>query len=45
MNLQVMAEQSLQIHFDRAIGGSAPPRLIEAMRHAVFSGGARIRPQ
>ena len=45
MNLQKMAEQSLQIHFDRAIGSSAPPRLIEAMRHAVFSGGARIRPQ
>jgi geranylgeranyl diphosphate synthase type II len=38
-------EQALQLHVERAIGPSAPPRLIAAVRHAVFSGGARIRPQ
>jgi len=29
---------------DQAIG-SAPPRLVEAMRYAVFPGGARVRPR
>lgn len=39
------AEKALEFHFERAAGLGAPPRLVEAMRHAVFSGGARIRPQ
>ena len=38
-------EAAISSHFEAAIGPSAPPRLIEAMRYAVFSGGARIRPQ
>jgi geranylgeranyl diphosphate synthase type II len=45
MSLLARAESSLATCFDGAIGTSAPPRLVEAMRHAVFSGGARIRPQ
>ena len=45
MNLHQMAEQALATHFEKALGPTAPPRLIAAMRHAVFSGGARIRPQ
>jgi len=33
------------LHFDAAAGNGAPQRLQAAMQHAVFSGGARIRPQ
>jgi len=45
MSLMERTEQALARHFDAACGHGAPPRLVEAMRHAVFSGGARIRPQ
>ena len=45
MDLHQLAEQSLAAHVNQAIGAHAPPRLVAAMRHAVFSGGARIRPQ
>jgi len=45
MDLHQLAEQALTKHFDQAVGATAPPRLVAAMRHAVFSGGARIRPQ
>ena len=45
MSLMTRAEQALSTHFDLAAGVGAPPRLVAAMRHAVFSGGARIRPQ
>lgn len=45
MDLLKRAENSLEFHFERAAGSGAPPRLVEAMRHAVFSGGARVRPQ
>lgn len=45
MSLMERTEQALSRHFDAACGTGAPPRLVEAMRHAVFSGGARIRPQ
>ncbi|MEY2771911.1 MAG: hypothetical protein RIQ38_2330 [Pseudomonadota bacterium] len=45
MSLMERTEHALARHFDAACGTGAPPRLIEAMRHAVFSGGARIRPQ
>lgn len=45
MDLQQLAEQALTKHFDQAVGANAPARLVAAMRHAVFSGGARIRPQ
>jgi geranylgeranyl diphosphate synthase type II len=45
MSLLIRAEQALNTHFELAAGVGAPPRLVAAMRHAVFSGGARIRPQ
>ena len=45
MSLYARSEKSLVLCFEAAVGLSAPPRLVAAMRHAVFSGGARIRPQ
>ena len=45
MSLMHRTEQALSRHFEAACGHGAPPRLVQAMRHAVFSGGARIRPQ
>lgn len=45
MSLLVRAEQALSTHFEQAAGTEGPPRLVAAMRHAVFGGGARIRPQ
>jgi geranylgeranyl diphosphate synthase type II len=38
-------ESALERQFTLAQGPHAPPRLLAAMRHAVFPGGARIRPQ
>ena len=45
MSLLTRAEAALKLHFDAAAGAGAPQRLQAAMQHAVFSGGARIRPQ
>ena len=45
MSLLKRAEEALRSHFQTAAGVGAPPRLQAAMQHAVFSGGARIRPQ
>jgi len=45
MSLLVRAEKALASCFEGAIGPTAPPLLVAAMRHAVFSKGARIRPQ
>ena len=45
MSLLTRTEHALSAHFDQAAGVGAPSRLVAAMRHAVFSGGARIRPQ
>ena len=45
MSLLIRAEEALKSHFGVAVGSGAPPRLQASMRHAVFSGGARIRPQ
>jgi geranylgeranyl diphosphate synthase type II len=45
MSLLTRTENALSTHFDQAAGVGAPTRLVAAMRHAVFSGGARIRPQ
>ena len=45
MSLLKRAEAALQSHFQTAAGVGAPPRLQAAMQHAVFSGGARLRPQ
>lgn len=38
-------ETALETAIARAEGPGAPPRLAAAMRHAVFSGGARVRPR
>lgn len=45
MSLLTRAEEALKSHFEVAVGVGAPQRLQAAMAHAVFSGGARIRPQ
>ncbi|MFM2119824.1 MAG: hypothetical protein RL722_1292 [Pseudomonadota bacterium] len=38
-------ESALAATLARADGPGGPPRLLAAMRHAVFPGGARVRPQ
>jgi geranylgeranyl diphosphate synthase type II len=38
-------EQALDEALSRAEASGAPPRLAAALRHAVFPGGARIRPR
>jgi geranylgeranyl diphosphate synthase type II len=38
-------EQALQRALSMGVGPEGPPLLAAAMRHAVFPGGARIRPQ
>jgi geranylgeranyl diphosphate synthase type II len=38
-------ERALEASLARTGGPGAPPRLLAALRHAVFPGGARIRPQ
>ena len=45
MSLFTRAETALKSHFEKAVGEGAPQRLQAAMQHAIFSGGARIRPQ
>ncbi len=44
MNIQARIEQAMEQPFARADTACAPPRLMASMRHAVFPGGARIRP-
>ena len=45
MALATRIETALDEAVGRAERGNAPPRLAAAMRHAVFPGGARVRPQ
>lgn len=45
MTMTLRIEQALEQSLSLADSPSAPPRLLAAMRHAVFPGGARIRPQ
>ena len=45
MSMPNRIEAALELHFSHIQAMSAPPRLMAAMRHAVFPGGARIRPQ
>ncbi len=45
MSMLTRIETALELHFTLTHTRSAPPRLMSAMRHAVFPGGARIRPQ
>ncbi len=44
MQLASRVEQALQTALQRACPAEAPPLLSAAMRHAVFPGGARVRP-
>jgi geranylgeranyl diphosphate synthase type II len=45
MEALARVESRLNLSLSRAKGVSGPPRLAAAMRHAVFPGGARIRPR
>ena len=45
MDVLMRIEQALETAMSRAEHPSAPPRLAAAMRHAVFPGGARVRPR
>ncbi len=44
MAMALRIEGTLEAAVDRAASGVAPPRLSAALRHAVFPGGARVRP-
>jgi geranylgeranyl diphosphate synthase, type II len=45
MDATTRIERVLTIAIARACAPGCPPRLADAMRHAVFPGGARIRPR
>lgn len=45
MDTSERIETALRAALCHCQGPTAPPTLLEAMRHAVFSGGARIRPR
>jgi geranylgeranyl diphosphate synthase, type II len=45
MDLTVKLEQELEAALASTQSAQCPPKLAHAMRHAVFPGGARIRPQ
>jgi geranylgeranyl diphosphate synthase type II len=45
MDIMSRIESSLSLAFTRAQAPSGPPLLAAAMRHAVFPGGARVRPR
>lgn len=38
-------DRALEAALTRAAGGESPPRLCAAIRHSLFPGGARVRPQ
>jgi geranylgeranyl diphosphate synthase, type II len=45
IDARAQVEQTLTAVLNRTRNGNCPPRLAAAMDHAVFPGGARIRPQ
>lgn len=45
MDIGLRLEQDLEQAVGRAAGSDCPPLLAEALRYAVFPGGARIRPR
>ena len=45
MNTGALIEQYIARTLGGVAGGGGPPRLAEAMHHAVFPGGARFRPR
>lgn len=44
MDPRSLIEEALEVTLARASGGVCPPSLAAAVRHAVFPGGARVRP-
>ncbi len=44
MELIERIEKALEAAFEPAQSANTPPRVLQAMRHAVFPGGARVRP-
>ena len=45
MDIGLRLEQELEQAVAHAAGGDCPPLMSQALRHAVFPGGARIRPR
>ena len=45
MNIEQRIQAAMVRHFDEVAGEATPPTLRAAMKHALFPGGARIRPQ
>jgi geranylgeranyl diphosphate synthase, type II len=45
MEAMARVERKLTESLDRATAAGCPPKLAAAMRHAVFPGGARVRPR
>ncbi len=45
MDIVQRIDRALDSALNKAAGPGAPPKLAEAMRHAVFPGGARVRPR
>lgn len=45
MEIKSRIESALERAIRRAGSSKAPPKIAEAMRHAVFPGGARVRPR
>ncbi len=45
MDIQARIQTAMERHFQQILAVSTPPTLHAAMKHAVFPGGARIRPQ
>ena len=45
MDIGLRLEQDLELAVARAAGNDCPPLLADALRYAVFPGGARIRPR
>jgi geranylgeranyl diphosphate synthase type II len=45
MGIEERIETALQSALSEEMMGGSPPRLAEAVRHAVFPGGARVRPR
>jgi len=44
-DIESLIEEALEAAIADAIGPSTPPTLAKALRHAVFPGGGRLRPQ
>lgn len=45
MTVKSRIEKAIRNAVDPVTGSTAPPKIAEAVRHAVFPGGARIRPR